>query len=305
MVGEVARAVPTERDRPVRPAATPSPTLIRRHGVGWPWITSCCSELYQAASTARAATTIDGGELVVPAEEGREPGRDGAPNTATVGHSTLVGSTITTCNKRCVVLTCRIYALMRCIHFIRWIYAQTRLSMFRERLDEAVRRTELSRSAFAAARRRRPNHVDAIALADEHPPAPPRHDRRTGVGARVVGRLADRSQQRRSGRGRDHRAHVVRGAGSHTRRRTPPRLARRGGGLQDPIRPLDAARPVEDRRRHPLRTGGRARAERGADDRDERRPPDVGPPSPIPRWSAARRCRGSPGSHAARAPGAG
>ena len=54
--------------------------LTRRHGVGWPWITSCCSELYHAASTARAATTTTVGSWSCQREDGREPGRDAAPH---------------------------------------------------------------------------------------------------------------------------------------------------------------------------------------------------------------------------------
>ena len=146
------------------------------------------------------------------------------------------------------------------------------------------RRSGTAHRVSAAALRRhgrgRPNHVDAAAVQDEHPPA-----RRLDPIAALasthelsadwllgLGNVA-------AGRGGDHRAHVVRSARAHTCRRTPSRMARRSCRLQDPVRPRHASGPVEDRRRHPLRTRGRA-AGRTRPRRSRRAPPaDMGAPS--------------------------
>ena len=127
---------------------------------------------------------------------------------------------------------------------------------------------------------RRPHDAVAAAVADRRPPAPRRHAARPGRRPRPVARLARRAVQRRAGRGR---------AAPRTRRSRRPGRRRptsscsgwleRGRRLQDPLRPVDAARPAEDGRRDPVRALPRRRARRRADHRDDGGPAVVGPPS--------------------------
>ena len=76
-VGEVMGEVDRGRCRTARRgrAGPRRARFTACHGVGCPWTTSCCSELYQAPSTARAMSTTGVG-TVVPQQHGGEPGVD-------------------------------------------------------------------------------------------------------------------------------------------------------------------------------------------------------------------------------------
>ena len=148
--------------------------------------------------------------------------------------------------------------------------------VFAERLGDVDPPLRAEQGRVRRARRRRPHHAVAAAVAERRPPATPRHRAGARRRARPVDRLARRAVQRRTGRGGDHAAHVVRGAGTVAHRRAAARLAERRRRLQDPLRPGDAARPVEDRRRDPLRAVRIGRPGRRADDRDDRRAAGMG-----------------------------
>ena len=142
-------------------------------------------------------------------------------------------------------------------------------AVLRERLADAIRRSGLSKSRVRRPRRRRPH--DAVAAAVRRPTnACPGLDTLLSIAAAhdAVARLARRALQRRPGRGGD--CCSTRSFEQPGPTPTDELLLGwfdRGGRLQDPLCPGDAARPDEVRRGDPLRAlrgGGPAG---GADDR--------------------------------------
>ena len=193
----------------------------------------------------------------------------------------------------------------RCAYTTTVIDRRALLATFRERLVQVIDRSGMTRSQFAERNAARPLDVVAVAQRDQSPPAPRRDAGRGRDHAAGVDRLAARADPRRTDAGRDAAgADIVRARRAVAQRRAPHRLVRRSAGLQDPLRPVDTARSVEDRRRHRARADALRR--RRGPSRRSRSPPRV--------WrarvgraatsSAATACRRSSRSPAARASGA-
>ena len=114
----------------------------RRHGVGWPWITSCCNELYQPPSTANSDDRDRERQVLVPRRapprirrrwRRRPPPSAIRSGSAPRSHHLYPLSTWTWC--------CRIHAhsVASTLHMVE-IRHVVRRATFADRLAEAVRR---------------------------------------------------------------------------------------------------------------------------------------------------------------------